>query len=175
MKESKIAMVGLVLVFVLITIGCTIQVPAGATQPVATATDSGAETESLTATPVGSVAGATTDNLFDLPQNSNGFVDITVDQLHEILQQKEFALVNVHIPYEGELPDTDLFIPFDQIADHQAELPAKDTPIILYCRSGSMSTQAAKVLVGLGYTQVYELDGGFNAWKVANYELLKKE
>ncbi len=34
-----------------------------------------------------------------------------------------------------------------------------------------MSTIAAKVLVEMGYTNVMELDGGFNAWKAAGYEL----
>ena len=82
------------------------------------------------------------------------------------------TIVNVHVPYEGELPQTDLFIPFDEIRSHLAELPARDAPIVLYCRSGSMSTTAATVLVDEGYSNVMELDGGFNAWKAQGREFL---
>jgi rhodanese-related sulfurtransferase len=35
-----------------------------------------------------------------------------------------------------------------------------------------MSTQAAQQLAAAGYTNLYELDGGFNAWQAAGYELL---
>jgi rhodanese-related sulfurtransferase len=108
----------------------------------------------------------------ELPRNGDGYVDISVDQLAQAMQEKDFTLVNVHIPYGGELPNTDLFIPFNQIGDNLDKLPSKDQPIVLYCAGGGMSTMAAKELASRGYTNVYEVDGGFSAWRAAGYELL---
>jgi rhodanese-related sulfurtransferase len=108
----------------------------------------------------------------DLAKNADGYTDISVEQLSSMMEDKGFTLVNVHLPYEGELPETDLFIPYDQITDHLDQIPDKDAPIVLYCRSGSMSTSAAKDLADQGYTNVFELDGGFNDWKASGYEFL---
>ena len=105
-------------------------------------------------------------------KNADGYADITVQQLADLLKEEDVTLVNVHIPFEGDLPETDLSIPYDEIADHLDQLPDKDATVVLYCRSGSMSTSAAKELAARGYTNVLEVDGGFNAWKAAGYELL---
>jgi len=120
------------------------------------------------------VPAPTVDSLYDLPRNEAGYQDMSVEQLAGLLPEKPFILVNVHVPYEGEIAGTDLFIPYNEIEDHVDQLLAKDEPIVLYCRSGSMSTSAAEDLVRLGYTNVVELDGGFNAWKAAGHELLDK-
>ncbi len=105
-------------------------------------------------------------------QNADGYTDITVDGLAAMLPDKGFTFVNVHVPYEGEISQTDLFIPFDQVSEHLDKLPAKDAPIVLYCRSGRMSAEAAATLARSGYTNVMELDGGFNAWQAEGHELL---
>ncbi len=97
---------------------------------------------------------------------------IDVDQLATMLESKDFAFVNVHIPYEGEIAGTDANIPFDQIADHLDELPAKDGKIVLYCRSGRMSDEASQELARLGYTNVYDVVGGTQAWTQSGRSLL---
>lgn len=43
----------------------------------------------------------------------------------------------------------------------------KDTPVLVYCLSGGRSARAAGQLVKAGYTQVFNLSGGINAWKNA--------
>jgi rhodanese-related sulfurtransferase len=37
-----------------------------------------------------------------------------------------------------------------------------------------MSTEAAPILVNLGYTNVVEVDGGMQAWQAAGGELIEK-
>ena len=106
-----------------------------------------------------------------ITKNADGYADISVRQLAEMLEDKNLTLVNVHVPYEGEIPQTDLFIAYDEVGAHLDQLPDKDAPIVLYCRSGGMSTSAAAELAELGYSNVMEVDGGFNAWKAAGYEL----
>ncbi len=101
------------------------------------------------------------------------YVNVTPAELRSMLEGKDFPLVNVHIPYEREIEGTDLFIPYDQVAERLDELPQeRDAKIVLYCRSGSMSATAAEALVGLGYTNVWNLDGGMIAWERVGYPLL---
>jgi rhodanese-related sulfurtransferase len=110
-----------------------------------------------------------------VPVDGGGsYVDITVQDLDRMLDTKDFFFVNVHIPYEGEIPNTDAFIAFDEIQMHLAEFPGEvDAKIVLYCRSGSMSAIAARDLVNAGYTNVFNLDGGFRAWAQAGYEFIQ--
>jgi rhodanese-related sulfurtransferase len=114
-------------------------------------------------------------NIFSLPKNAQGYVDVSVEQLTPALANKNFTMINVHIPYEGELPQTDAFIPYNEIEANLSQLPAdKDAQLVLYCRSGRMSTEAAQTLVKLGYTNVVEVDGGMQAWQAVGNELITK-
>src|SRR3990172_1462655 len=107
--------------------------------------------------------------------SAKGFTDISVAELSNMLETKDFLFVNTHIPYEGEIADTDAFIPYDGLEQYADQLPAdKGSKIVLYCRSGRMSEIAATALVQQGYTQVYEVDGGMIAWEEAGLPLIGK-
>lgn len=109
----------------------------------------------------------------EVPVEGGSFTDVSVEGLAVMMEEQEFPLVNVHIPYEGEIEGTDLFIPYNEIEQNLDRLPAdKDARIVLYCRSGSMSAQASRTLVELGYTDVWNVDGGMIAWENSGRRLL---
>ena len=96
------------------------------------------------------------------------YTDITVAELQTMLANKDFTFVNVHIPFEGDIANTDLSIAYNEIEQNLGQMPGdKNAKIVLYCRSGRMSGIAAETLVGLGYTNVWNLDGGMVAWEQA--------
>lgn len=99
---------------------------------------------------------------------------ITVTQLKSMLNNKDFLLVNVHVPYAGEIRGTDLFVPYNEIDQNLSKLPLdKGAKIVVYCRSGSMSSIAAKTLTRLGYTNIRDVDGGMLAWEKEGYPLVQ--
>lgn len=105
------------------------------------------------------------------------YVNVGPAELKAMLENKDFVFVNTHIPYEGELEQTDQFIAFEAAGPQRVnEYPAdKSAKIVLYCRSGRMSTIVAQELVKAGYTNVWNLEGGMMAWEKAGYELLTSQ
>lgn len=63
----------------------------------------------------------------------------------------------------GHIPGA-ILIPNESIGTQQPEeLPDLDQIILIYCRSGNRSKQAAQKLSDMGYTNIYEF-GGINTW-----------
>jgi len=103
------------------------------------------------------------------------YTNVSATQLKAMLDKKDFAFINVHIPYEGEIAKTDAFVPYNDIEKNLDKLPAdKNAKIVLYCRSGRMSTLAAETLVRLGYTNVWNVEGGMVAWETLGLPLKTK-
>jgi len=110
----------------------------------------------------------------DVAVAGGSYKNVSPKELNTLLKDKDFIFVNVHIPFAGNIDGTDLSIPYDQIEQNLSQLAAdKDARIVLYCRSGHMSQIAAEKLVALGYTDVWNLNGGMVDWEKEGFELQK--
>ncbi|HEX7839807.1 MAG TPA: molybdopterin-synthase adenylyltransferase MoeB [Kofleriaceae bacterium] len=80
------------------------------------------------------------------------------------------SLIDVREPDEhaqGMIPGT-LHIPRGFLELRiERNVPDRDTPVVIYCASGTRSVLAARSLGELGYTNVASLAGGFTGWKRA--------
>jgi rhodanese-related sulfurtransferase len=104
-----------------------------------------------------------------------GGKSITPVELAEMLKVKDFLLVNVHVPYAGEIPRTDSFIPFDVTTARIADYPRdKSAKIVVYCLGNRMALIAVRELLAAGYTNVSILDGGMQAWERARMTILHR-
>jgi rhodanese-related sulfurtransferase len=80
-------------------------------------------------------------------------------------------LIDVRTPEEyatGHIAGS-INIPVQEIGSRLNEI-SQDEPVVLYCRSGNRSNQAAQILDGAGFTGVYDL-GGIQSWQTAGYPL----
>ena len=96
-----------------------------------------------------------------------GYVQITAQEAKQIMDSGEDCLIldvrTQEVYAESHIPEA-VVIPHDQIRDRaSADLPGKDRLILVYCRSGRRSKEAAETLAALGYTNVKEF-GGINDW-----------
>lgn len=109
--------------------------------------------------------------------SSGSYQTLTIDEFASIVtnDSDEYTIVNVHIPYEGEIAETDFSIPYNDIESLTIALPDKNASIILYCRSGRMSEEASRALIELGYIQVWDVPGGMNAWQASGFELITSD
>lgn len=106
--------------------------------------------------------------------DQGSFQEISVETLNTMMNERRdsFLLINTHIPFEGNLPDTDLSIAYTEITENLDKFPAdKDMEIIFYCLNDPMSRAASADLVKAGYTNVKYLAGGMNAWASAGFAL----
>jgi rhodanese-related sulfurtransferase len=91
---------------------------------------------------------------------------ITVHELKALMdQQADYQLIDVREPSEYE--EANLgghLIPLGEIPTRYAEI-SKDKQVIMQCRSGARSANAAMFLEqNCGYTNLFNLEGGILAW-----------
>lgn len=113
------------------------------------------------------------------PVNMAGFVaeNILLQRLHTITWKDiprtggNGVLIDVRTPSEynnGTIGDA-INIPVDEIRDRLKEIP-EDKPIYIFCQQGFRGYLAQRILLQNGFTDVFNLSGGYLLWKICSIE-----
>ena len=104
---------------------------------------------------------------------NNGYESISIAEAKELMEKESnYIILDVRTLEEfnsGHIPNA-ILIPNEEIKEKATSiLKDKNQLILVYCRSGNRSKQAANALVSLGYTNIKEF-GGIIDWP---YEIVK--
>lgn len=101
----------------------------------------------------------------DNPNEPPGVRSLTVTELSERLKSDpKLELFDVRTPREREIARIEGARLLDREAqDHIMNLP-KETPLYFHCHHGGRSRQAAEFFINQGFKEVYNVEGGIDAW-----------
>lgn len=98
--------------------------------------------------------------------STSGYHKISASKAKSMMDDGNVIIVDVRTAEEyneGHIAQA-ILIPNESISTSQpSSLPDKDAVILIYCRSGNRSKQAADKLVAMGYTKIYDF-GGIIDW-----------
>lgn len=107
-------------------------------------------------------------NFFRAAETNKKNEILSPSEFKKATENKSVQLLDVRTPNEYKMgtikgaKNSNIFDPagFQTVA---AKLN-KETPVYLFCQSGNRSKNASKLLVKMGFTQIYDLRGGYSNW-----------
>ncbi|MEG3439733.1 rhodanese-like domain-containing protein [Pannus brasiliensis CCIBt3594] len=101
---------------------------------------------------------------------TNELAIVNPTTLQQLLENRSVTLVDAREPseYREEHIEGAILVPLSTL-DRQPPSIELARKLVLYCRSGNRSAQAARKLHALGYRDLSHLEGGITAWKKAGY------
>ena len=98
-------------------------------------------------------------------ENKIMYNKITAEEAKEMIDTQEVIILDVRTQEEFKEKHIEgaLLIPDYELANvAKSKLPDKNKKILVYCRSGNRSKSAARLLIDMGYTDVYDFGGIIN-------------
>lgn len=99
---------------------------------------------------------------------------ITPSELNKL--NEDILLIDVRTPEEYASGHIENSVNIDFKADNFKELVAeldKNQDVYVYCKVGGRSGKSAKILEGMGFKKVYDLDGGILQWEKEEFKTIK--
>jgi len=102
-------------------------------------------------------------------QDNTAGKTVSQNKFQRLLKKKNTILLDVRTEVEykaGHIPGS-LQIDFLKTEDFKKQVAVldKSKPYLLYCRSGKRSKDAMTVMKEMGFTKLFDLQGGFNSWE----------
>ena len=111
-------------------------------------------------------------------KNAGNYVDISASEVYKIIAKDKGYYFILDVRDLEEFEDSHIqgatLIPQAEIKNRLDELP-KDKPILVYCRSGRRSSEAADILIKSGFQKVFNLLEGIQSWEVMGYPVIKEQ
>ncbi|NND62962.1 MAG: rhodanese-like domain-containing protein [Flavobacteriaceae bacterium] len=102
-------------------------------------------------------------------QNNDSFEILSPSAFKEAISKSKVQLVDVRTPqeYKGGSIKKAINIDIFQSNSFQEKIQKldKNQPVYIFCRSGSRSKRAAGLMLKLGFTKIFDLQGGYMAWQ----------
>jgi rhodanese-related sulfurtransferase len=112
----------------------------------------------------------------EISRRLTGYKALSPAQLTDLVNREDALVLDVSPATEfekGHIAGA-RGVPMGQLdPEHKLIAKAKDRPIVLVCRTGQSSAQAAATLVKAGYSRVHWLDGGLPSWQQAELPLVR--
>lgn len=114
----------------------------------------------------------------DPVRNAGGIEQVNVEGAEKLIaDHADLQVLDVRTPQEtaaGTIAGAKIINLFDSDFEAQAgKTLDKSKPVLVYCKVGGRSAQAATKLEALGFTHIYNLQGGMNAWAGAGKPVQK--
>lgn len=99
------------------------------------------------------------------------YQSIDIVELKEVINYQDIIILDVRTAHEtskGYIPDATFIDYYDDKFDEKINLIDRKKSIYVYCKIGGRSKKVAENLHGMGFSEVYNLEGGFIKWKNSN-------
>ncbi|MCK9487513.1 MAG: rhodanese-like domain-containing protein [Dehalococcoidia bacterium] len=109
-----------------------------------------------------------------MPEKRPGepFTRITVEEARKMIDEDNAQVIDSREPHEhaeGHVPGSVRIQHMATLA--QADKIARDRPVLFICKSGQRSAVAAEFAASVGITDIYNVEGGHEAWAEAGYPM----
>jgi rhodanese-related sulfurtransferase len=111
-----------------------------------------------------------------IQRRSSGMSEVGNVRLTHLINREDATVLDIREAREvsGQKIIGAIHIPFSQLKSRIGEVKAdKSKPLVVYCARGQRALMAGGTLKAAGFTQLFNLNGGFKAWSEAGLPLEK--